>query len=240
MYECERWTTKKAGRPRIDAFELWCWRRLLRVPWTARRSTQSIWKEISPEYSWEGMNDNTEEMNDAEAEVPILWPPDAKSWLIWKDPDAGKDWRQKEKGTTEDEMVGWHHQLSGPAAAAAAKSLQSWVWVDFGSWWWTGRPGMLQSMGLQRVRQDRATELNWTGSTTYQGCDRGQFLSSPCVSVSSPVQWGYDSTIRKATLQLHENGWFWWEGERRNERAMCPVCRSEARAKQELNKYLRN
>ena len=90
MYGCESWTMKKAEHRRIDAFELWCWRRLLRVPWTSRRSNQSILKEISP---------------DAEAETPILWPPDAKSWLIWKDPDAGKDWRQ-EKGTTEDEMVG--------------------------------------------------------------------------------------------------------------------------------------
>ena len=90
---------------RIDAFELWCWRRLLRVPWTARRSNQSILKESSPEYSLEGL--------DAEAEAPTLWPPDVKNWLIGKDLDAGKDWRQEEKGTTEDEMVGWHHQLDG-------------------------------------------------------------------------------------------------------------------------------
>ena len=85
---------------------------------------------------------------DAETETPILWPPDAKSWLISKDPDAGKDWGQEEKGTTEDEMVGWHHQLDG------------WVWVNSGSWWWRGRPGMLQPMGSQRVRHDWATELN--------------------------------------------------------------------------------
>ena len=101
MYGCESWIIKKAEHWRIDAFELWCWRRLLRVPWTARRSNQSILK-ISPEYSL-----------DAEAEAPILWPPDAKNWLIWKDPDAGKDWRQEDKGTTEDEMVGWHHWFSG-------------------------------------------------------------------------------------------------------------------------------
>ena len=88
---------------------------------------------------------------DAEAETPILWPPDAKNWLIWKDPDAGKDWRQEENGTTEDEMVGWHHWLSG-----------QWVWAESGSWWWTGRPGMLWFTGLQRVRQNWTTELNWT------------------------------------------------------------------------------
>ena len=91
----------KAERRRIDAFELWCWRRLLRVPWMARRSNQSILKEINPEYSLEG--------TDAEGEAPILWPPDVKNWLIGKDANAGKDWRQEEKGTKEDEMVGWHH-----------------------------------------------------------------------------------------------------------------------------------
>ena len=85
-------------------FELWCWRRLLRVPWTARRSKQFILKESSHEYSLEG--------TDPEADSPILSPPDAKRWLIWKDPDAGKDWRQEKKGTTEDEMIGWHHWLN--------------------------------------------------------------------------------------------------------------------------------
>jgi len=106
-YGCESWTIKKAVGQRIDAFELWCWRGLLRVPWTARRSNQSILKEISPEYSlFIGRTD-------VEAETPILWPPDAKSWLIRKDPDAGKDWWREEKGTTEDKMIGWHHQLNG-------------------------------------------------------------------------------------------------------------------------------
>ena len=105
MYGCESWTIKKAERRRTGAFELWCWRRLLRVPWTARRSNQSLLKEISPEYSFEG--------TDVEAEAPILWPPDAKNLFIGKDPDLGKNGRQEEKGTTEDEMVGWHHRLDG-------------------------------------------------------------------------------------------------------------------------------
>ena len=87
---------------------------------------------------------------DAEAETTIPWPPDVKNWLIGKDPDAGKDRRQKEKGTTEDEIVGWHHRLDG-----------RWVWVNSGSWWWTGKPGVLQSMRSQRVGHDWATELNW-------------------------------------------------------------------------------
>ena len=86
---------------------------------------------------------------DAKAETPILWPPHAKSWLNGKDSDVGRDWGQ-EKGTTEDEMAGWHHSLDGC------------VGVNSGSWWWTGRPGMLQFMGSQRVGHDWATELNWT------------------------------------------------------------------------------
>ena len=88
-----------------DAFELWCWRRLLRVPWTARRSNQVHPKGNQP---WIVIG-----RTDAAAETPILWPPDAKNWLIGKDPGAGKDWRWEEKGTTEDEMVGWHHWLNG-------------------------------------------------------------------------------------------------------------------------------
>ena len=92
---------------------------------------------------------------DAEAETLILWPPDARNWLIGKDPDAGKDWRQEEKGMTEDEMVGWHHQLSA---------------VYSGNWWWTGRPGMLPSMGSQRVGHEWPTELNWRPCPTKWIC----------------------------------------------------------------------
>ena len=83
---------------------------------------------------------------DAEAETPILWPPYAKNWLIWKDADAGKDWRWEEKGTTEDEMVGWH------------TDWMTWVWSNSRSWWRTGKPSVLQSMGSHRVGQDSATE----------------------------------------------------------------------------------
>ena len=105
MYGDESWTLKKAERWSIDAFELWCWRRLLRVPWTARRSNQYILKKISPRCSLEGLM--------LKLKLPILWPPHAKSWLIGKDPDAGRDWGQEEKGMTEDEMAGWHHRLNG-------------------------------------------------------------------------------------------------------------------------------
>ena len=105
VYGCESLTIKKAKRWRIGAFELWCWRRPLRVPWIARRSNWPILKEISPEYSLEGLM--------LKLKLPILWPTDAKSWLIGKDPDAGRDWGQQEKGMTEDEMAGWHHRLDG-------------------------------------------------------------------------------------------------------------------------------
>ena len=105
MYRCESWTIKKAECRRIDAFELWCWRRLLRVPWTARRSNQSILKEISPEYSLEGLM--------LKLKLQYFGYLMRRTDFIWKDPDAGKDWRQEEKGATEDEMVGWHHQLDG-------------------------------------------------------------------------------------------------------------------------------
>ena len=99
MYGCESWTKKKADRQRINAFELWCWRRLLRVPWTARRSNQSILEEIYPEYSLGGLMLKLKFQH-----FPTFWPPDAKSRLIGKDPDAGKDWGW-ERGVTEEEMV---------------------------------------------------------------------------------------------------------------------------------------
>ena len=103
MYRCESQIIKKAESWRTEAFKLWCWR-LLRVPWRARRSNQWILKEINPEYSVKGVI--------LKLKLQILWPPD-KRWLIGKDPDAGKDWRQKEKGVTDDEMVGWHYWLNG-------------------------------------------------------------------------------------------------------------------------------
>ena len=90
MYGCESWAIKKTECRRIDVFELWCWRRL---------------KKISPDYSLGGLM--------LKLKAPILWPPDVKDWFSGKDPDAEKDWRQEEKGMTEDEMVGWHHQLDG-------------------------------------------------------------------------------------------------------------------------------
>ena len=141
MYGCENWTIKKAESQKIDAFELWCWRRLLRVPWTARRSNQSILKEISPGCSLEGLM--------LKLKLQYSGEPHAKSWLIGKDSDAGRDWGQEEKGTTEGEMAGWHHQLDQPE--------------------FEGTPGVSDGQGGlvccdswgPRVRHDWATELNW-------------------------------------------------------------------------------
>ena len=141
MYGCESWTIKKAEHRRIDAFELWYWRKLLRVPWTVRKSFRMVHPKGNQSWVFVGRTD-------VEAKTPILWPPDAKSWLIWKDPDGGKDWGQEENGMTD----GW----------IASQTQWTWIWVDSGSWWWTRRPGMLRFMGLQKVGHDWATELNCT------------------------------------------------------------------------------
>ena len=136
MYRCEGWTIKNAEHWKIDAFELRCWRKLFRVPWTERRSNQSMLKDITPEYSLERLM--------VEAEAPILWPPDTKSWLIGKAPDDRKDWRWEEKGVTKDEMVEWHHQLNGHESewipgdnegreagrAAAHGIMKNWTWLS--------------------------------------------------------------------------------------------------------------
>ena len=105
MYGCESLNITEAESWRIDALKLWCWRRLLTAPWSARRSKQSILKEISPECSLEGLM--------LKLKCQYFGHLMAKNWLIGKYPDAGKDWRQEEKGTTDDEMVGWHHWLDG-------------------------------------------------------------------------------------------------------------------------------
>ena len=132
---------KKAKCWRIDAFELWCWRRLLRVPWTARRSNQSILKEINPEYTLAGL------MLKLQYFGHLMWRADLKRPWCWE--------RLKAGGEGDDR--GWDGWMA---------SLTQWtlVWVNSRSWWWTGRPGVLQSMGSQRVRQ----ELKWTELIRHQ------------------------------------------------------------------------
>ena len=144
MYGCESWTVKKAEHRRIDAFELWCWRRLLRVPWTERRSNQSILNEISPEYSLEGLM----------LKLKLQY----FGHLMWRTGHWKRPWCfERLKVGREGEDRGWDGWM-------ASLTRWTWVWTSSWSWRWTGKPGMLQSMGLQRVGHSWVTELNW--------CDR--------------------------------------------------------------------
>jgi len=150
MYGCESWTVKKDEHQRIDAFELWCWRRLLRVPWTARRSNQPILKEVSPGCSLE------EQMLKLKLQCfgHLMRRVDSleKTWC-WEGLGAG--------GEGDDR--GWDGWMASP-------TRWTWVWVNSGSWWWTRRPGVLQFMGLQRVGHYWATELNWSPYLTWPHC----------------------------------------------------------------------
>ena len=141
MYGCESWTVKKAECWRIDAFELWCWRRLLRLDC----------KEIQPVHSKGDQSWVFTGKTDAKAETPILWPPHGKSWLIGKDPDARRDWGQEEKGTTEDEMAGWHHWLNG----------REFKWTPGVG---DGQGGLACCNSLGRKESDTTERLNWTES----------------------------------------------------------------------------
>ena len=142
MYGCESWTVKKAEHRRIDAFELWCWRRLLRVPWTARRSNQCILKEISPECSLVGL------MLKLKLQYfgHLMQTADSFEKTLMLGKIEGRRRRGPQRIRSLDSIT----------------NSMDIVWVDSGSWWWTGRAGVL--MGSQRVRHDWATELNWTDS----------------------------------------------------------------------------
>ena len=140
MYGCESWTIMKAERQRIDAFELWLEKTLESL--LNSKEIQLVNSKGNQSWIFIGRTD-------AEAGAPILWPPDAKNWLIWKDPDAGKDWRREENGTTEDEMIGWHHWLNGH---------------EFG---WTpgvgdGQGGLAFCTLWGRKESDMTERLNWT------------------------------------------------------------------------------
>ena len=140
MYGCESWTLKKAEHQRIDAFELWCWRRLLRVPWTARKSNQSILKEIIPEYSLEGLM----------LKLKLQY----FGHLVWRAVSLEKTLMMgKIEGGRRSDNRGWDGWMASP-------TQWRWLWVNSRSWWWTGRPGVLQSTDSQRVSSDW-TELNW-------------------------------------------------------------------------------
>ena len=141
MYRCEIWTIKKSEHWRIDAFELWYWRRLLRVPWTARRSNYSILKEIVLNIHWKDW----------------CWIWNSSSLATWGEELTHLKrpwcWERLKAGGEGDNDRGWDDWMASP-------TQWTWVWVNCGSWWWRRRPGVLQSMGLQRVWYDWATELN--------------------------------------------------------------------------------
>ena len=146
MYGCESWTIKKAEH-RIDGFELWCWRRLLRVPWTARRSNLSILKEISPEYSLEGLM----------LKLKLQY----FGHLMWRTDLLERPWcLERLKAGGEGDDRGWDDCM-------ASLTQWTWVWASSGSRWWTGRPGVLQSMGSQRVRHNWATALNCEAASVF-------------------------------------------------------------------------
>ena len=142
MYGCESWTIKKAEHQRTDAFELWCWIRLLRVPWTARRSNQSILMKISPGCSLEGL---MLKLKLQYFSLLMQRVDSLENLWCWDGLGAGG----------EGDNRGWNSWM-------ALLTQWTWIWVNSGSWWWTGRPSVLRFMGLQRVGHDWVTELNWS------------------------------------------------------------------------------
>ena len=175
-YGCESWNIKKAECRRIDAFELWRCRRLLRVPWTARRSNQSILKEISPGCSLEGL------MLKLKLQYfgHLMWRADSfeKTLML-----------RKTEGRRIGDDRGWDGWMASP-------TQWTWVWVDSRNWWWTGRPGMLQFMGSQRVGHDWVTELNWIADEknvcfidAFQSinAERNKELSHHCLATPTEI-----------------------------------------------------
>ena len=155
MYGCKSWAVKKAEYWRIDVFELWCWRRLLRVPWTARRSSQSVLKEILKDWCWSWSSNTL-----------ATW---CKELTHLKRPWC---WERLKAGEGKDRQ--WDGWMSSP-------TWWTWVWASSRSWWWTGKPGMLQSIGSQRVGHNWATELNWTQHSA-------SYVDGAFLPVQSPEQ----------------------------------------------------
>ena len=153
MYGCQIWNIKKVECQGTDAFELWCWRRFLRVPWTARRANQSILKEISSEYSLEGL------MLKLKLQYfgHLMRRMDSFEKTLMLGKIEGRRRREILKAGGEGEDRGWDGWMASP-------TQWTWVWVSSGSWWWTGKPGVLQSMGSQK--SDTTEQLNWTPTTT--------------------------------------------------------------------------
>ena len=168
MYGCESWSVKKAERRRIDTFELWCWRRLLRVPWTARRSNQSILKEIGPGISLEGMMLKLKLQYFGYLKELTHW----KRLWCWEGLGAG--------GEGDDR--GWDGWM-------ASLTLWTWVLVNSGSWWWTGRPGVLLFMGSQRVGHDWATDLIWSETLLLHVLENQNIFVTHFIEIFALLRW---------------------------------------------------
>ena len=208
-------TIKKAEHQRNDAFKLWCWRRLWRVPSTAKRSNQSILKEINPEYSWEGLM--------LKLKLQYFGHLIANRWLTRKDPDSGKDWGQEEKRMTEDEMVGWHHWLNGHEFEQALGDSEAWSAAVHGS---------------QRVKHDLTTEqqqphincligylalgflarcYTWQNLTLYKGTwgHFWSFIQDPVLGLACPA---VHSGHMDCLYFSKSSRFFFWGGR------LCPPC----------------
>ena len=197
MYGCEGWIVKKAEHQRIDAFVLWCWRRLLRVPWTVRRSNQSILKEISPEYSLEVLM--------LKLKLQHFGHLVRKADSLEKTLILGKTEGTRRRG--KQRMRGW----------MASPTWWTWVWACSGSWWWTGKPGVLQSMGLQRVECDWATELNWH-PRVFERIDawdvailRHQVDMQSCWNIFSKSDWQFGIDTSDISTKDGLDGRFSWK-----------------------------
>ena len=167
MYGCRSWSIKKVQCWRIDAFELWCWRRLLRVPWTAKRSTQSILKEISPEYSLEGLRLKLK----LHSFGYLMWRTDSFAKTLMLGKIEGRRRRGWQKMTS---LTQW-----------------TWVWVNSRSWWWTGRPGVMQSMGSQSQTW-LSNWIDWRTNNSYltsKGANYCTWLLEPSNRSPLVVQW---------------------------------------------------
>ena len=182
IYGCESWSIKKTEWPRIDAFELWCWRKLLSP--LDRKEIQPVHPKGNQSWIFFGRTN-------VKAETPILWPPDAKNWIIWKDPDAGKDWRQEEKGKTEDEMVGWHHWLDGHEFEQAS---------GVGD----GQGSLVCCSPWGHKESDMTERLNWTELTEHKSQKTwASGLALPYIH--SYVTLGHLNTMGLTTFTCFEN-----------------------------------
>ena len=189
MYECESWTIKKTECRRTDAFELWCWRRLLRVPWTAGRSNQSILKEINPEYSLEGLMlklTGLEDWSWNQYFGHLMQRADSfeKTLMLGKMESRRRRGRQRMR------------------CRDGTPNQWTWVWENFRSRQWTERPGMLQSMGSQRVEHDWMAELNWKYILTYKPAD-GNNRSNNNTHLSSSVLNALHTLFQLITVTLY-------------------------------------